>query len=243
MCGSKRPQSNPSLNPKEPPISTILFALLALSNAHAGVVGTPITTSAPEFTGRDKSTITKAELSDVAMAHIDDQREAARAQVEGYKSRYGDGISVLVSVYNASGEPLVLHGMKLWYGHTDQYTPPSRIENGQWGTVLYVHPAGEMLGTNGALVYNIGGRSSRIDYLVAGWEVPYTNLFGNSNRTWCRVEDNDTEYSVTGWDTHQSRIHDDGLLKKTRESNACNTTCSIGSGSSPALEVIVERTR
>ena len=220
---------------------SLLFAL-TVTDADAGVVGNAITTSAPEFAGRDKSTIERWELSDVAMAHIDDHREEARKQVEDYKSQYGNGISVLVTVYNATGEDLVYHGQKMWTGDTDRYRAPDRIKNGQWGTVLYVHPAGQMVGVNGALVYNIGGRTSRIDYVVAGFEVPYSTLTG-SNSTWCRVEDNDSEYSVVSWDTYQDRINDSRFLRKTWSSYAYDTTCSLAGGSSPNLEVIVERTK
>jgi hypothetical protein len=77
---------------------------------------------------------------------------------------------------------------------------------------------------------------------VAGFEVPYSGLTG-SNSTWCRVEDNDSEYSVTGWDTYQDRINNSGYRKNTWYSYAYATTCSIGGGSSPSLEVIVERTK
>lgn len=222
---------------------TTLATFLALSSAHAGVLGTPITTSSPEFKGRDKTTITLAEMSDVAMAHINDQRDAARAQVDGYKARYGNGVSVLITIYNATGETLVYHGEKRWSGQAEQYNAPSHIENGQWGTVLMVHPVGEAVGVNGAIVYNIGGRSSRIDYLVAGWEVPYTDMFGARNSTWCRVEDNDSEYSKISWDTYQARINDGSLLRSTWKSYAYDTTCDLGNGSSPSLEVVVERTR
>lgn len=210
-------------------MSFLLLAILSIPSSEARVFGKAIT-SAPgtQNTPRD--------LSVEAMKHIDDFRQAARDEVANAKRQYGNGISTLVTIFNASGAELVYKGANNFSGHADRYQPDMRIGNGQWSTYLHVHPAGEMRGSSAALVYNVGGRTSRIDYALFGWSVPYSG----HNNSWCRVEDNDSEYAQTGWDTYQDRIEDGN---GGQSSYAYRITCPLGQGSSPALEAVVERTR
>lgn len=210
-------------------MSILFFAILSVPSTHATVFGTPIT-NAPGTQN------TPLDLSVEAMMHIEDFRQAARDEVAKAKAVYGNGISTLVTIFNASGAELVLHGVKNFTGHADRYQPDARIGNGQWSTFLHVHPAGEMRGSSAALIYNVGGRTSRIDFALFGWSVPYTG----HNNSWCRVEDNDSEYSKTSWDTYQDRIEDGN---GGQSSYAYQITCPLGQGSSPALEAVVTRTR
>ena len=210
-------------------MSILAVALLALSPAEARVFGTPIT-DAP---GTEN---TPADLSREAMKHIEDYRQDARNEVLAYKSQYGNGISTLITIFNASGADLVYTGLHDFYGHSGRYTPDRVIRNGQWGTFLHVHPTGEMVGSSGALIYNVGGRTSRMDYLMVGWSVPYTG----HNNSWCRVEDFDSEYTPTGWDTYQDRIENG---QGGQSAYAYHMSCPLGQGSSPALEAVVQRTR
>ncbi|RRT76261.1 hypothetical protein B296_00005554 [Ensete ventricosum] len=80
--------------------------------------------------------------------------ESALKYVRDMKEKWGNGVSTLCLLYNATGEPLTLHTTHDWYGHIyDQSPYPMQLGNGQWGAFFHVKRSATPDGSNAAAVY------------------------------------------------------------------------------------------
>jgi len=103
----------------------------------------------------EKKEVTQTDLSKYTLRKIDLFRDVAVEKVNSYKEEYGNGISSLISIYNASGKTLTFANQNNVHGHNSKYPPTHTILNGQWSVVLHVHSSGAAVGSQGALTYLI----------------------------------------------------------------------------------------
>jgi hypothetical protein len=71
-------------------------------------------------------------------------------QLKTWKTSFGDGVSSLILVYNASGDPLVFDCLQSFHGRRYDSAPAPTILNGEWMGFLHVKTSG--VGSSGALV-------------------------------------------------------------------------------------------
>ncbi|KAL9236755.1 hypothetical protein vseg_011389 [Gypsophila vaccaria] len=148
------------------------------------------------------------------------------------KQDYGDGISTLCLIYNATGSrlELVQDLTQDWHGSVYKEEPARSFDNGQWIAFLHTHPTG-FYGCEAARVYrgtNVVGDVR--DYLVS-WSIPYT---GGSNSAYTKVGPKNgvkpNEYALL----HAKKVTID------ETDSHCKSTVSIGGASSSEFIAILE---
>ncbi|WOL16858.1 23 kDa jasmonate-induced protein-like [Canna indica] len=100
--------------------------------------------------------------------------QQALLHLKTMKARFGNGVSTLCLVYNATGGAIRFVAGHDWWGHVygDSHYP-REVANGQWGAFFHVKRTGTPDGSNAAVVYR--GRNAageEVDYLLA-WDNPW----------------------------------------------------------------------
>ncbi|KAK9681830.1 hypothetical protein RND81_10G030600 [Saponaria officinalis] len=144
------------------------------------------------------------------------------------KSDYGDGISTLCLIYNATGSKLELVSdlSQDWHGSVYKEESAQSFENGQWIAFLHTHPTG-FYGCEAARVYrgvNVVGDVR--DYLVS-WFIPYT---GGAN----------TVGSEDGARPNEQALLDATKVTIDETDEYCKSTVSIGGYSSAECIAVLQ---
>ncbi len=168
------------------------------------------------------------------------QRKEAEAieRVNGMKTEYGDGVSTLITIYNAFGMPLYHHDTFNEDGHFFKYQPDPDIQNGEWCMLLHVHPSGAALGSSGMLAYKL----SEAAQIVSGWDLLLIAWYNGYNRN---------AVARCGWGTAATydKLNKHGFWNTLTHGTGSGTTgkdekgslgvmWSIGSESSPIFRVV-----
>uniref|UniRef100_A0A7C9DCB8 Uncharacterized protein n=2 Tax=Opuntia streptacantha TaxID=393608 RepID=A0A7C9DCB8_OPUST len=139
--------------------------------------GTPITDETlkamPQYIGKD---ITQEDRAREAMRliHAEDKNINALSHAVDLKHDYGNGVSTLCLIYNATGGPLQLVDKNDWYGQVYKEEPPRSFDNGQWLAFLHVHPTSQAIGSEAARVL----RGSTVDGDVRDYMVAWCTRWG-----------------------------------------------------------------
>ena len=125
----------------------------------------------PEYIGKE---ITATNRSHVALKLInaDNKLVNARTFLKNLKWRYGNGVSTLCLIYNATGCTMEHAGNINWFGQMVGESPyPDKIENGQWVAFLHVHDYEAAAGSIAATVY----RGKNANGTVCEWMLSWYN--------------------------------------------------------------------
>ncbi|RAL55018.1 hypothetical protein DM860_013714 [Cuscuta australis] len=119
----------------------------------------------------------------------DEKKTQVKDYVRKLKESYGDGVSVLAMVYNATGESIHFSTSKDWYGklYTDGGSSyPKIIQNGQWGGFLHIKSPVVATGSEAAVVYrakpNAAGDGADV---VVAWDDSWAP--GSNNRVYTEI--------------------------------------------------------
>ncbi|XBI51071.1 hypothetical protein VPH35_033646 [Triticum aestivum] len=124
------------------------------------------------YVGKPKTREDRAREA-VSLMNEDSKNIKASKYVEGVKDWYGDGVSTLCILYNATGDTLYYVGEHDWFGFIGRTPYPAEIGNGQYAAFLHTHNTGAASGSEGAVVYRGKNRDGQDrDYLVA-WSTPF----------------------------------------------------------------------
>ncbi|TQD80642.1 hypothetical protein C1H46_033821 [Malus baccata] len=202
------------------------------------VFGNPITDETlkgmPEYADKQIGRLARAYVA-LNVKNAAEKGFNARTHVEKLKEQYGDGVSTLCLVYNATGHTIRYVYKKDWYGHIGKAPYPPLIANGQWGAFLHVKTAGESSGSNAAVVY----RGLNIVNEECDWMLSWSN-------PWDRTKSDNTVYTEvrkaghfdTAWDEIYKNL--DNVQENIKHaSNGCVSIMSTGSGTSPIVEAIL----
>lgn len=153
--------------------------------------------------------------------------------VNGMKEEYGDAISALVRIYNASGETLSLNKSYDWHGHIWKYPMDQTIQNGQWSVFLHVHTSGGFAGASGAAIYR-ASQAKRDIFL--GWESPYIGL----NSVYVKSQEFDNWPDKDSWADMYEKI-EKAEAYSADTSEVFNINGIAGQNSSPVVDFIITR--
>ena len=159
------------------------------------------------------------------------------------KDEYGDGISTLIAIENATGSDMDLVQNKSWKkSHVWKYPLPSRIGPGQTGVFLHVKPSGLVAPSIGALVYRFKGPDSNDYDTYLGWNTPYSGLNNIHNEVrrsgnW-GAPGGGKAYSSLGWYVKNKLSPGDETTMRD-EYHGCEVQGSIGQNSSPVCTFLV----
>ncbi|XP_074272359.1 23 kDa jasmonate-induced protein-like [Silene latifolia] len=192
--------------------------------------GAPITnaTLAPMKRYRGK-TITQEDRAREAMRLIQAGNKNMNAlnHALSLKADYGDGVSTLILIYNASGDTLeIVEDQKMdWLGSVYKEEPPRTFENGQWLGFVHVHPTSQSLGSKGARVFRGKTVDGQVcDYMVA-WCAPWHRKYDNSAYTEVREKD----YFPQEWNHIKTNLLEKAnKISKDERHQYCVSTVSIG---------------
>ncbi|XP_028055441.1 23 kDa jasmonate-induced protein-like [Camellia sinensis] len=203
------------------------------------VFGNPITNETlegmPEYVDKE---ITRRDRAHVAMLmkNAENKDDSARNHVQSLKNDFGDGISTLYVIYNATGDNLKFITTHDYHGHIYADPYPTIIQNGQWAAFLHVKPSVITAGSSAGVVYRGGQNQSgkEHDWMLA-WSIPY--IVDNHAYTEIR-EVNHYKESNDCWGTVSDKMGNTGL---THEDNwyQCVSYTSIGNNTSPVYEGIM----
>uniref|UniRef100_A0A803MD52 23 kDa jasmonate-induced protein-like n=1 Tax=Chenopodium quinoa TaxID=63459 RepID=A0A803MD52_CHEQI len=185
-------------------------------------------------------TITQEDRAREAIRYIQAGKKNTDALNHALKLKYdyGDGVSTLCLLYNATGDTLKLveDQKKDWNGQIYKEEPPRSFENGQWIAFLHVHPGPKPSGSEAARVYrgkNINGETR--DFLVA-WMTPWS-VDQNSAYTEVREENHFPQY----WDyIKEEKLEKAGKITKDETDAHLVSTVSIGGLTSPEFICVME---
>ncbi|CAO2823545.1 unnamed protein product [Amaranthus hypochondriacus] len=187
---------------------------------------------------RGKEEITQEDRAREAMRliHAEDKNISALQHVLNLKANYGNGVSTLCLVYNATGDTLQFAYNKEWYGYIYKEQPPTTFENGQWIAFLHAHPTAQSVGSEAAWVYrgeNIKGEVR--DYMIA-WNTPWSTT-QNSAYTEVRGKDHFKQY----WSYIQGSLLEKAEKITVDDSDKlCTSYASIGGLTSPEFIAILK---
>jgi len=189
-------------------------------------------------------------IAQMAMEQISQTDEEALMMANSLKANFGNGISTLLRIYNATGETLSWKRDYSWYGRFYSEADPL-IQNGQWSVLLHVRRTGFLwltAGSSGGLVYETESKfpfnkSQAPAQVFMGWSTPY--WFG-TNR--CQVKIGAD--MVSGLcDDKNPASHQPGLLEQpgqnqrweSAEVPALWAMSFIGNDSSAQVKIVLQR--
>ncbi|VFQ81035.1 unnamed protein product [Cuscuta campestris] len=176
-----------------------------------------------------------------AAMEADDKHKQVIQYVNTLKTAYGDGISVLATIYNATGENLYFSASKEWYGKL--YTGssyPKIIQNGQWGGFLHCKSSAAASGSEAAVIFRAkanddssSSKGGKADVVIA-WDNPWGP--GASNKVYTEIGEKDKYNS--SWDEVLSNLESSGA-SLSGFGFGLYSTATIPQESSPVLEVVL----
>ncbi|XP_057957971.1 23 kDa jasmonate-induced protein-like [Malania oleifera] len=198
----------------------------------SNVFGTPITDDYIKGLPGAPNDITAAVRAQYAMDYINDGSKNVDAQtyVDNLKSQYGNGITCRVVFYNATGGTLSYVTDHDYHGHIGAAPYPLKLQNGQWGAFLHVHPTGAMVGSSAAAVYGgVNGSGEGRDWMMA-WSIPYIG----SNHSYTEIRESGHFADANDvWGVISDKMGNSG--HETEDSwGGCKSKAIIGESTSPA---------
>ncbi|KAB2633906.1 23 kDa jasmonate-induced protein-like [Pyrus ussuriensis x Pyrus communis] len=169
------------------------------------------------------------------MKNADKKDFNARSYVEELKKQYGDGVSTLCLVYNATGDTIRYAYKNDWFGHIGKVPYPPLIANGQWGAFLHVKTAGESSGSDAAIVYRgLKNVSDECDCMLS-WRNP-SDSTSSANTVY--TETREPDHFLTYWDYIHGKLEESEAYSKDTW-DGCVSIISTGIDTSPVVEAIL----
>ncbi|KAF3447801.1 hypothetical protein FNV43_RR08506 [Rhamnella rubrinervis] len=189
-----------------------------------------------EYTGKE---ITATDRSRVAMKMIEAHNKEADALtfVKNLKSTYGNGVTTLCLIYNATGGTLKHVCDKNWFGHIGDALCPYKIENGQWGAFLHVHDTGAATGSIAATVY----RGKNANGTVCEWMLSWYNPWGkwwDRNRVYTEIREKG-HFAQVHWKPISNILEEQGPNHSITW-NECVSSLIIEDGTSPIFKAVMK---
>ncbi|KAJ7586355.1 hypothetical protein C8J56DRAFT_1051730 [Mycena floridula] len=155
------------------------------------------------------------------------------------KDKYGNGVSTLIRIYNATGVPIRVKHSPDWSGHIGDEPIERIVANGQWTGFLHVHTSGSARGSWGAVVYETfkTGSETQASEFFVGWCNPHS---GN-NGVYVEVREPGHWWNVGEESLMKSRT-DDGGKDGSDAQRGFQVNGTIGNTSSPNCEFLLTRT-
>ncbi|ONK72092.1 uncharacterized protein A4U43_C04F15630 [Asparagus officinalis] len=164
------------------------------------------------------------------MIYAESKNVNALQFAEKLKEQYGNGVSTLCVVYNATGDPITLISTHDWHGHLWKAPVPQALANGQWGAFLHVHPTLGMTGSSAAVVYRGKNDAGEYQDFMLSWVNPYWPGY-------CKAY---TMVRGAGYFTNRlGQLQDrtnDAELQWSDECKGCKSSVSIGNNTTAVYE-------
>ena len=200
-----------------------------------------------ELSGRDPESLSKDEvqclMSTKAMQAKDEESEKAILRLNAIKKDYGEGISNLIMVYNASGVPLKKMEHHEESGYWSSYTLANQIEVGQWSVGFHHKTAGVARGSIGCIGFKMVGHHNTFG--LGGPDDNPILMLGFSNPWVGRNEANVILYSskewyARSWEQKMNKVYK-GRREGIKNYAPLKIIYEMGSETSPTYSIIITR--
>ena len=180
------------------------------------IVGNSITAADvvadPRYSHLKADEVSTKVLSSYTLEQQGSHQTDALKLVNTMKEEFGNGVSCLVCIYNASGRNLSLSGQREdWHGHMFRYPPDTNIANGQWSVFLHVKTSGAATGSEACIIYNI---SDEGDDVFMGWSVPW-NQSSWSNSVYTEVREAGHWPAQANFDYMQNLLEKSAMISES----------------------------
>lgn len=182
---------------------------------------------------------TLKDLADFTFERLNVCQADAVRYVNGMKQEYGNGVTTLVMIYNATGSRLILpagFGTINWHGHLGKYTLDHEIQNGQWSVFLHTHSSGTAAGSSGGVEYTLPKMDTGVSDIcvIMCWDTPW-NRSVHSNKIYVELDEN--------WPDHNAlkKNLDEHQKTSTSNLNGFTVTGDLGDDSSPIATYILRK--
>jgi hypothetical protein len=144
----------------------------------------------PEFAGKNP---TPLDCGRYALASMENYQKLADENVNGMKDEYGDGVSTLVMIYNASGRDVIINSLDNKYGRIGDWPYDPVIANGQWSVFLHVKKTSAASGSQATLGCAVDAVPGT---LSISWDTPWA---AGSTNTASVSADHDALKAAVDW--------------------------------------------
>ncbi|KAD6795799.1 hypothetical protein E3N88_06695 [Mikania micrantha] len=237
MSSDTEDSSNPSTFDSE---DSTIWSIMGISMAEYlgkthNIFGDPITNKTMVQRGLTPTQANKAQLAYTMMNHGNKYDNALRF-VRDLKAQWGNGISTLCLLYNATGETLTYAASRNWFGDIGPSPYPTVILNGQWGAYLHTKIPKMPSGSVAAVVYRGKYTENAFCDRMITWSIPWQR-FTQDNAGYCEINAVGHFESAAVWDEIYKRTPYAG-----RESSAkwkdCYTRVTVESDTSPIYKAV-----
>ncbi|XP_037456024.1 23 kDa jasmonate-induced protein-like [Triticum dicoccoides] len=146
------------------------------------------------------------------------------------KENYGNGMSTLVLVYNATGARVTLEQRHDWQGYVYRNQPPPSMHNGQWISFLHV---GTGTASRAGRVFRGRDKNGKIRDFVVAWFIPL-----NLQPTAAYTEIGDQDAFTGRWPYVGARLHTAKRITRASDHNCASTVSIDGYTTSQCIAVL-----
>ncbi|KAI3819023.1 hypothetical protein L1987_12845 [Smallanthus sonchifolius] len=227
-----------SIDSEDPAIWSILGISMAkyLSKAH-NIFGEPIRNNTMTQMGLAPTRKNKAQVA-YKMMNQGNKYDNALRFVKDLKAQWGNGISTLCLLYNATGETLTYATSRNWFGDIGPSPYLTVILNGQWGAYLHTKILKMPSGSVAAVEYRGKYTDNAFCDRMITWSIPWQR-FTQDNAGYCEINEVG-HFDGAVWNAVYNRTPFAG-----RESSAnwkdCRTKVTVESDTSPIYKAVFTR--
>ncbi|KAI3732293.1 hypothetical protein L1987_63497 [Smallanthus sonchifolius] len=231
-------EAESSIDSEDPAIWSIMGISMAeyLGKAH-NIFGEPIRNNTMMQMGLAPTRENKAQIA-YKMMNQGNKYDNALRFVKDLKAQWGNGISTLCLLYNATGETLTYTTSRNWFGDIGPSPYPTLILNGQWGAYLHTKIPKMPSGSVAAVVYRGKYTDNAFCDRMITWSIPWQR-FTQDNAGYCEINEVG-HFDGAVWDAVYNRTPFAG-----RESSAnwkdCHTKVTVESDTSPIYKAVFTR--
>ncbi|XP_076940079.1 calcium/calmodulin-regulated receptor-like kinase 1 [Bidens hawaiensis] len=217
--------------------STICYFLLPKSVKARNIFGEPIRNNTMVQMRLAPTRENKAQVA-YKMMNKGNKYDNALRFVKDLKAQWGNGITTLCLLYNATGETMTYTTSRNWFGDIGPSPYPTIILNGQWGAYLHTKTPQAPSGSAAAVVYRGKYTDNAFCDRMITWSIPWQR-FTQDNAAYCEIKEVG-QFDGAVWDAIYNRTPYAG-----RESSAtwkeCYTRVTVESDTSPIYKAIFTR--
>ncbi|KAF2933295.1 hypothetical protein DAI22_04g072200 [Oryza sativa Japonica Group] len=205
--------------------------------------GVPITDETLEamsrYAGKSISQVDRAREA-MRLIHAEGKNLDALQHALGLKASYGDGVSAMVLVYNATGAALELvdgeGGTMDWYGYVYHEQPPASFQNGQWLAFLHAHPTAQSIGCEAARVFRGRDVDGQVRDFMVAWSLPWS---ATQNSAYTEVREKDHFPNYWGY-IKEEKLEKAGKICTDQTDKNCASTVSVGGCTSSEFIAVLQ---
>ncbi|TDL14256.1 hypothetical protein BD410DRAFT_809876 [Rickenella mellea] len=188
-----------------------------------------------DYKGKPDSELTAKDRSDVAVKTQNTYQHEATKRLDELKADFGNGITCMIRVYNASGDRIKVHFTRSWKGGFYKGSPEEIIENGRWSAFVHVKRSILAAGCTGAVVY----RTAADTDVMVSWQCPWA--IGSKPTCYAESRAKDHWFNTVSDEFAESVLYGLAGNRNTHTEAGYEVAISIGESASSYCDAIIRK--